>query len=403
AKDDLEQTLYYQWVAAAASARHKGRAARAEEFLDRCPSKLRGWEWHYLKRRPFASFPTLEHKDKPVLRVMFSRDGGLLAIGGYDGGVWVWDARKGQEVLPAFQAHKEMVRGLAFPRDRRFLATGGWDDAVKLWDVRTGNLFKSFPIGSEQVLVGLVFSPDGQQLAASDQDQHVWVWDVDTGAKTRLDSPDRLAIHGLEFSADGQPILTVSTEGVVREWEVAARSAVPVFDAGFPGVHTVAFSPDRQLIALGNEHGTVRVLRAEPWRLAFPDLEAHTSPVQALAFGSGGGRLATCAADMTVRLWDMRTGQEALSAGFVDCRWNALVFSPDGHRLAAGGSAGNNLHSIVRILDGTPLDGPGDAGQVATLEGHRHTVAWVAWSPNSERIASASWDGTVKVWDARSD
>src|SRR5262249_44897197 len=391
-----EQTLYYQWVAQAVDARDKNRAARAEEFLDLCPHGLRGWEWHYLKRLPFATFPVLGHLEQIILRMAFSPDGGLLAVATIDGRVSVWDAQTGATVR-SFQAHKEFVRGLAFSPDGRYLATGGSDDEVKLLDLRTGK-FVSFPIGSREVLLALTFSPDGRRLAASDLERNIWVFDVDTRGKTRLESADRLAIHGLEFSADSQHLLTVSTEGAVTAWDVAAHSAEAVFDAQFPGVHVVTFSPDRRLIALGDEHGTVRGLRADPGPVAFRDLEAHAGPIQALAFGSGGDRLATVAsADTSIRLWDMRTGQEALSADFVGDRWNALAFSPDGHLLAVGGGKGK-----VRILDGTPLDGPLNGGEVRTLVGHDHTVAWLAYSPKGERIASASSGGTVRVWDTRS-
>jgi eukaryotic-like serine/threonine-protein kinase len=396
ARDDLEQVLYYQWVAAAADDRDKGRSARAEEYLDRCPPRLRGWEWHYLKRLPFASFPVLEHGDKTVQGVTFSPDGRLVAVSSVDGRVSVSDIRTGEAVLRPFEAQKEMVRGLAFSPNGRHLATGGEDDRVKLWDLRTGAV-REFLIGRRVALLTLVFSPDGQRLAASDQDQTIRVWDVDTKNRVTLVAPDRLAIHGLAFSADGQQLLAVSTEGVVTAWDAAAGTATRLFDAGLPGVHVVAFSPDRRLIALGSEHGTVRVLRADPWRVAW-DLEAHTGPIHGLAFGAGGDRLATGAPDTTIRLWDMRTGQEGLNVELVGHRWNALAFSPDGHRLVAG-----SIQGAVRILDGTPLDWPGDGGQVLTLAGHRHTIACLAYSPNGERIASASWDGTVKVWDTRSD
>jgi WD40 repeat protein len=56
---------------------------------------------------------------------------------------------------------------------------------------------------------------------------------------------------------------------------------------------------------------------------------------------------------------------------------------------------------FVQILDGTPLPGAGDAGQIFTLEGHDHAVVGLAYSPDSARIASGSLDGTARVWDAR--
>jgi WD40 repeat protein/serine/threonine protein kinase len=405
ARDKLEQALYYQWVGAAAEARDKNRSARAEELLERCPAHLRGWEWRYLKRLPFSSFPIpLNHsrEDNIILQIAYSRDGKLLAAGSREGLVSVWDARTGN-LVRQFQAQEKFVRGLAFTLDGRYLATGGEDDRVKLWDLRTDDKKPKceFPIGETVALLALTISPDGKWLAASTQGQEIWVWDVNSGDKViePLKSPDRLAIQGLEFSSDGQQqLLSVSTEGVVMAWDVIARSSTVLFDAGLPGVNGAVFSADRQLIALGTEHGTVRVLRADPWRVACRDLEAHTGPINGLAFGSGGDRLAITRSDMTIQLWDIRTGQEALSAEFDGSKWLAITFSPNGDHLAAANA--QEGEGTVRILDGTPLDRPVDGGEVRILEGHSRTVASLAYRANGERIVSASWDGTVKVWDA---
>src|SRR5439155_13114778 len=98
--------------------------------------EFRGWEWHYLKRLPFAGVSKLPHDDI-VNRVAWSPDGRLLASASLKGWVKVWDARTGGMVFPRLQAQKRFVRGLAFSPDGRLLATGGEDDTIKLWDVGT--------------------------------------------------------------------------------------------------------------------------------------------------------------------------------------------------------------------------------------------------------------------------
>ena len=177
AKEDLATALYYQRIASAAHAREKNRNGRAEEMLDLCPDRFRGWEWHYLKRLPFADFPTLSHEET-VIRVAYSPDGRLLASGSLDGVVKTWDARNGEEsVYLRPPAHRRLVHGLVFSPDSQFLATGGEDDRVKLWNPWTGQPVGEFRTGS-RVLIALAVSPDGRQLATAFQDRLLSLWDV---------------------------------------------------------------------------------------------------------------------------------------------------------------------------------------------------------------------------------
>src|SRR5262249_20324715 len=75
---ELEINLYYELIASAKHELARRIGSRADELLDQCPLYLRGWEWHYLKRLPFANFRPLRH-DTLVIRLAFSPDGSYLA------------------------------------------------------------------------------------------------------------------------------------------------------------------------------------------------------------------------------------------------------------------------------------------------------------------------------------
>src|SRR5262249_44621826 len=137
-----QQTLYYQRIALAAQARANNHASRAEELLDQCPPQFRGWEWHYLKRLPFASFPTLP-PTAAITSLAFSPDGRLIASGTLDGLVTVRQARTGAP-LCTLPRHDQVIHGLAFSPDGQLLATGGEDRqdliGVGIWNPNTGEL-----------------------------------------------------------------------------------------------------------------------------------------------------------------------------------------------------------------------------------------------------------------------
>jgi eukaryotic-like serine/threonine-protein kinase len=396
AKDDLVQMLYYQWVGGAAHERTKNRPAVAEELLDQCPPRLRGWEWHYVKRLPFTEVRILKHDDV-INRVTWSADGGLVASGSMTGLVKIWNARTGEPLKTLPEAQKKYVRGLAFSSDGSRMATGGEDDRVKVWDVRTGEMLRFFRTGHRTTMVlALEFSPDGRYLAAADHDRNVRFWEVAGDSEVRLSDDDMLVTGGLAFTPNGRQIITVNTKSVVKVWDVASGRPVATFSADTQAVgYRVTFSQDRRLLAIGYEDGTLKVIRTDPLKEALTLLEAHAGEVSGVAFGAGDTRLASTGDDLTVKIWDLLTGQQALSLDILTRRANGLAFSPDGHRLAVGSADGT-----VQILDGEPLAGPGAAGQLRTWEGHDHAVVGLVYSPDGRQIVSASRDGTAKVWDA---
>jgi WD40 repeat protein/serine/threonine protein kinase len=389
---ELEINLYYQRIALAERELRRRIGSRADELLDQCPKHLRGWEWHYLKRLPFADFPTLRHETF-VIRVAFSPDGGQLASGDLKGNVTLWDARTGDKVR-SFPAHDRRVWALAFSPDGRYLATGGREDhLVKVWDLAGRQLVHTFAKHTDGI-EGLAFSPDGKRLSSASLDHTVRLWDLTSGQEvlTFRAHQQSLAVNGLAFGADGQRLTSVSVDGVVKVWDAATGETISTFHGDIGWVVSAAFSGDRQRLALGGENGTVKVYQPDPWKEARM-LEGHPSGVHYLAFSPDGLRLASTGEDRTVKIWDVTTGHEALLLDVHSKKITSLAFSPDSHRLASG-----SADTTVQVSDGTPWVDDGGDGPL-TWTAHAHKVVDLAFSPDSQRLASAGWDKTVKIWD----
>lgn len=112
----------------------------------------------------------------------------------------------------------------------------------------------------------------------------------------------------------------------------------------------------------------------------------HTAGVQALAFSPDGARLATGSDNGTVTVWEVSSGRE-ISRFQGEGSIRSLAFSPDARHMAAG-SPGHGY--IIDAATGT---------QVAPLPG-ASTASCLAFSPDGSRIANASGDGTIRLFEA---
>jgi WD40 repeat protein/tRNA A-37 threonylcarbamoyl transferase component Bud32 len=115
------------------------------------------------------------------------------------------------------------------------------------------------------------------------------------------------------------------------------------------------------------------------------------NPQPCVAFSPEGRWLATGSGDKTVKVWDLSTGQEALTLRGHTSWVDSVAFSPDGRWLATGSG-----DKTAKVWDA-------HTGQEAlTFRGHTSSVDCVAFSPDGQHLASSSlWGTAVRVWDAR--
>jgi len=164
-----------------------------------------------------------------VTSLAFSPDGRLLASGGFDGTLAIWDVPAARLARPAIAAHREAVQALAFSPDATTLASAGvgtadFDANVRLWDVAAGRPLLPTLGGHESPVRALAFGPDGQTLAAAEGDRVV-LWQVERRQRIGRPMPgQRGPILALAFSPDGRSLASAGHDDRVLLWDLRIES-----------------------------------------------------------------------------------------------------------------------------------------------------------------------------------
>ena len=194
----------------------------------------------------------------------FSPDGRWLAVGFCNGkAIQVWTADGSRKVF-TLEGHSAPVHCLTFHRDSRLLASGGVDGTVRLWDMDTGKLAKILvspmaPRREPRIYRALTFHPDGKQLAAGDTDGFVTLWDLDSGALAYRFLAGVGHVDHLAYHPNGRWLGCSGGIAEARLWDVEARKLLRAFVGHQHQVSCIAFSADGRTTATASEDETIGI------------------------------------------------------------------------------------------------------------------------------------------------
>ncbi len=114
------------------------------------------------------------------MAVAVSPDGELLASGGGDWLIRLWEMDTGEPVGEPLGGHTNAVIGLAFSPDGQTLVSGSWDGTIQLWDVTTGQAIGQSIISGSNIINSVAFSPDGTTLASNADPITLWDMTIET-------------------------------------------------------------------------------------------------------------------------------------------------------------------------------------------------------------------------------
>ena len=210
------------------------------------------------------------------------------------------------------------------------------------------------------------------------------------GAASRVLAGHAWGLMAAAVSPDGKLVATASRDGTAKLWDLATGIPVVTFGGADP-LLSIAYSPDGKTVVTANgtakaDGGFVRL-----WEPTGP--VRHTlkfdSTANHAAFSPDGSLVVTCTDKNGAALWNTTSG--ALVAKLGDPASSALeaAFSPDGTLV------------LVRAGKEVRVHASPSGDLVAKLEGHEKNVLDAAFSRSGAMIATASVDGSLRVWEAR--
>jgi WD40 repeat protein len=192
----------------------------------------------------------------------FSADGTLLASGGHDRPILIWDVKQ-QKVRATLFGHEDYVHCVAFSPDDKLLASGAEDGTVRLWDVSSGKETRALDVDKAAVLC-VCFSPDGKTLISGDQKNKIRIWDVKSGVERGVLVGHTSTVERVRILAGNRVALSLGLDATLRAWDLQRQvqvGSVATDERGYS--ESMAVSPDQKFILCGALYGAIRLIKVE--------------------------------------------------------------------------------------------------------------------------------------------
>lgn len=325
--------------------------------------------------------PPLPHEVYPfpalINALAFTPDGKRIVVGG-NHELTVWEVGTGKLSRRIF-TRAERAHAMAFLPDGKLVVAGGrpgQEGDVRVYNIDAGTpkkfgdgmavdgvndkaVFLKEYIQVDDSLLALAISKDGKKLATGGTDRIVRVFDIDSGKLEYAVENHADWILGIAFSPDAKVLVTASRDKTAKVWDLTAKESLVTFPDHQKVVYNVAMTPDGVFGMSAGEDGSIRIWQAtdksKQIGKATKNLTGHGKDVFRLATYNDAKNplVASCSADMTVRLWNPVAGTALKTlSGLTDWVY-AVAISNDG-QLVAGGAANGEVR-VWNTASGNPV------------------------------------------------
>lgn len=379
--------------------------------------------------------------------VAFSKDNTLLAHGGGDGQVLVWEMNVDKpKQKGTHKVASTPITGLALAPNNKWFVAGGSDSRLYYWDLTqdppreiTGATAHTGAINA------VALSPSAKVIGSASADKTIRLWIVNAQNQMKEKSSYEAhagAVQSLTWHPTDEKILVSGgADGAIKIWNVVDGKLKPRFALKCKGgaVQGVAFTPSGKTLAAACGDGSVRTYNVAAGSVLTEKavLEGHGMTATGVTFAPDGLTLASSSSDWTVRQWPSVGGPRPKDKTIKGGHWSHVYnvqFAPDEKGLASGsydrtcrywefGDADARertpsmmnegpVYTVAFAPDGKSLAAAGQAAKfksfdvaagrtLANFVGHSGYINRLAYAPSGNAVASCSTDKTLRIWDPK--
>lgn len=335
---------------------------------------------------------TLDGHSEAVLIVCFSPDSAVLATGGGDKEIRIWDVLTSTPSA-VLSGHNGWVQVLSWSANAKYLVSGSRDGVLQSWthDGEYGN-FKAhkYPKAHQNYVTHVAWEPLHRNVAcdrfvSASKDASLKVWRVGMGLQFSLNGHGS-CVTCVKWGGAGR-IYSSSQDKNILAWDDSNGAPVFTLKGHAHWVNYIALSTDLVMRTGAFDHEEKKFGTAE-------EAQQHALKRYDAVVARNGGteRLVSCSDDNTLFLWNPQktTSPCGRLTGHQGVVFH-LQFSPDGTMVASCGA-----DKSVKLWNAA------DGKFITTFRGHVAPVYHVSWSLDSRMLVSGSRDSTLKLWSVKS-
>ncbi|KAL2926012.1 Angio-associated migratory cell protein [Bienertia sinuspersici] len=324
------------------------------------------------------------------------QDATLVASGGGDNLVWLWRIGR-EDKANELKGHTDSISCLYFSKDGQLLASGGLDACVKIWD-NSGNLKCTFDGPDEgHEFEWLSWHPSAHLIMAGCTDKNVWLWNADKGALLNVFCGHGDSVTCGGFTPDGKSICTGSLDATLRIWNPRSGRGYTKASA----LTCLTYTSDSVLALTGSENGFLSVVNITSGKVVIISSKnlgywLILIPLKCNSMYWGFNEMyvnysmpwvATGGADNKLVIWDLQHSACRSSFEYQD-DVSCLLWLGESRYVASACGNGQIIISDTRSGE-----------NVRIFKDHSKRIQQLVISADNKFLVSASEDGTSRLFD----